>query len=472
MPKFFQDEVRDGVIKDKGQFLAKAKTLIVQNIQSRTIFTRGDLGRFVSVHPNVDESLDYLVTLQALTETRHIEWFEEPDRGQFVPKAPANLNSVWDLTSTPPSGFVSDRQVYPIAGSQQIFSCPICSGAGKVTEVCLSCNGSGRKVCNQCAGQGVVSCSSCGGSGKKVCSQCLGQRTIACSSCKGTGSTVSFGRLEGCFRCNGTGKEICSYCNGRGGERCLSCNGNGKNVCSFCRGKGGGVCFQCEGTGRVIITCSKCAGVGRLRRYQAVVCVFKPHEFNEVVSRWSLPVKLMKAAEASDVWQTSLNPNSPPDASRYPSEVQKSVNSLANQMKGLEGGDTRLVRNQMTVKTVPVAHIIFRLHGVVGNAWLLGKDFGRVYLPKVPFTFETWLRLKDWVSVGLAILSTMGFIGFLLLLHSAQTSPTSDVTIWLLISSCAVWVVSGLILLVRRIIAGLFLFAVTIVYLASLLAQK
>lgn len=180
----------------------------------------------------------------------------------------------------------------------------------------------------------------------------------------------------------------------------------------------------------------------------------------------------MKAAEASDVWQTSLNPNSLPNVSRYPSEVQKSVNSLANQMMGLEGGDTRLVRNQMTVKTVPVAHIFFRLHGVSGEAWLLGKDFEQVYLPKVPFTFGTWLRLKDWVSVGLAILSTMGFIGFTILLRSAQTSPLSEVTIWLLISSGAVWVVSGLILLIRRIIAGLFLFAVTITYLASLLTER
>lgn len=460
------------MIKDKGQFLSKAKALIVQNIQNRTIFTRGDLGRFISIHPNVEESLDYLVTLQTLTETRHIDWFEEPDRGQFIPKAPANLKSVWDLTSTPPSGFVSDRQVYPIAGTQQVLSCPVCSGAGQVTGVCSSCNGGGRIVCSQCAGQGVVSCSSCGGTGRKVCSQCRGQGNMTCSSCNGTGVT-SFGR---CSRCNGTGKEICWFCRGSGGDRCFNCDGNGRKVCWSCGGKGGKVCFQCEGTGKVIVTCSKCAGVGRLRRYQAVVCVFKPHEFNEVVSRWGLPIKPMKAAEASDVWQTSLNIKSPPDLSRYPSEVQRAINSLANQMVALEGaeknGETRLVRNQLTVKIVPVAHITFRLHGVVGDAWLLGKDFGQVYLPKVPFTFETWLRLKDWVSVGLAILSTIGFIGFILLLRSAQTFPTSDVTIWLLISSCVIWFVSGLILLVRRIIAGLLLFAITITYLASLLSQR
>ncbi|MFN3422572.1 MAG: hypothetical protein ACK40X_12705, partial [Armatimonadota bacterium] len=381
------------MIKDKGQFLAKAKTLIAQNIQSRTLFTRGDLDRFIGIDPNVEESLDYLVTLQALTETRYIEWFEEPDRGRFIPKAPANLNSVWDLTSNPPTGFVSDKQVYPIAGSLQVLSCPICSGAGELTKVCSSCNGSGRRVCIRCGGQGAVFCSSCGGSGRKggmeICNWCAGQGNRVCSSCSGTGVT-SFGR---CFRCNGSGRETCSSCGGKGGDVCLSCNGNGRKVCSSCGGKGEEVCFLCTGTGKVIVTCSKCAGVGRLRRYQGVVCVFKPHEFNEVVSRWVLPIKPMKAASASDVWQTSLDINSPPDTSRYPSEVQRAINSLANQMMGLKDGKTQLVRNQLTVKAVPVARIFFRLHGVIGDACLLGKDFEQVYLPKVPFTFKTWLRL-------------------------------------------------------------------------------
>ncbi|MCS7187498.1 MAG: hypothetical protein RMK89_11170, partial [Armatimonadota bacterium] len=89
------------MIKDKGRFFAKAKALIVQNIQNRTIFTRVDLSRFLSLDPKVEESTDYLVTLQTLTEQRYIDWFEEPDRGRFIPRAPANLNSVWDIASIP-----------------------------------------------------------------------------------------------------------------------------------------------------------------------------------------------------------------------------------------------------------------------------------------------------------------------------------------------------------------------------------
>ncbi|MEZ8220397.1 hypothetical protein GG496_000564 [Candidatus Fervidibacteria bacterium JGI MDM2 JNZ-1-D12] len=413
------------VIKDKGQFLAKAKALIAQNIQGRTFFTRGDLIRFISLDPNVEESVDHLVTLQTLTERRYIDWFEEPDRGRFHPKAPANLNSVWDIASTPPSSFVSDTQIYPIAGSQQVFPCSICSGTGELTVACRPCEGSGRRICYRCSGTG----------------------SEVCSSCNGSGTRVGFNdRLERCSSCDGSGRRICYSCNGRGGE-----------VCDFCRG-----------TGRVIERCSRCDGVGRLIRYQAVVCEFKPHEFTEVVSRWGLPLKEMKAAEASSTWQTNIQPSLPLSFSQFPQEVQGAINLVANQAKGLEVGDTRLIRTQLSVKAVPVAHVSFRLHGVPGDAWFLGKDFQRVFIPKVPFTFETWLRLKDWISVGLAILSLLGFVGF------ALTAPTiylygSDNMFWLLLFCCAIWVISGVILLVRRLIAGLILFAVTISILAALI---
>ncbi|MCX7643271.1 MAG: hypothetical protein N2116_05650 [Armatimonadetes bacterium] len=413
--------------KDKGQFLAKAKTLIVQNIQNRTVFTRGDLSRFLSLDPKVEESIDYLVTLQTLTEQRYIDWFEEPDRGRFIPGAPANLNSVWDIASTPPAGFVSDTQIYPIAGSQQVFACPVCSGSGSLTVACYSCAGSGRRVCSHCSGAGMEICRDCNGSGVR---------------------TGFNNRLESCTWCKGSGRKICYSCDGKGGE----------------------VCGVCGGTGRVIERCSKCAGIGRLIRYQAVVCVFKPHEFNEVVSQWNLPLKEFKAAEASNTRQTFIQPSSPSVFGQIPPKVQNAINFLASQAKGLEVGDTRLVRTQLTVKEVPVARISFRLYGVFGDAWFLGKDFQRVYLPKVPLTFETWLKLKDWVSVGLTVLSLIGFVAFTQLIR--QEVYNSAVMVWFLIASCAAWVVSGLVLIVRRFIAGLVLFAITITALAAMIAYQ
>jgi len=406
-----------------GRLLNKAQNLIAQAIQNRTFFTRADLANLLSLDPNVQTGHDYLVTVQTLTERRYFDWFEHPDLGRFVPKAPANLNSVWDITSTPPSGFVAERQIYPIAGSQQVFACPVCGGGGRIVRVCYSCNGGGVKVCRYCSGIGSKVCDSCNGSGTRIG---FGNKLERCSSCDGSGRRV-------CYSCNGTGREVCS---------------------------------SCDGTGRITHLCYKCVGVGRLIRYQAVVCEFKPHEFNEVISPWNLPVREMKAAEASDTFQTHLNPSLPPTFSQFPTEVQSAINSLVSQVKGLEGGDTQLVRTQLTVKVVPVAHVSFRLYGVPGEAWLLGKSFERVYLPKVPITFGTWFKLKDWVSIGLMILSFLSFLGFLYLFQQQQPFDSSTM-VWLLVFAVG-WVATGLVLLVRRLLAGLFLFALTIGFLAKM----
>jgi len=70
------------MLKDKGQFLAKAKSMIVQNIQKRTVFTRADLNRLISLSPHVDLNPCFLITLQALTETRYIDILEAPNMGE------------------------------------------------------------------------------------------------------------------------------------------------------------------------------------------------------------------------------------------------------------------------------------------------------------------------------------------------------------------------------------------------------
>ena len=141
----------------------------------------------------------------------------------------------------------------------------------------------------------------------------------------------------------------------------------------------------------------------------------------------------------------------------------------------LQSGDTRLARSVLSIKAVPVVRIGFRLYGVPGDAWLLGKDFERIYLPKVPLTFETWVKLKDWVSVGLTVGCLLGFLVFALFVLSLIRSPyPTSAHVFGLLASGSVWAVCGLILLARRLIAGLAVFAVIITSLACLiyLAQK
>jgi hypothetical protein len=82
------------MIKDKGQFLAKAKSMIVQDIQRRTVLTRADLNRLISLSPQIDLNPCFLITLQALTETRRIDTLVVPNRGK-LPTYPRGLLLVW-----------------------------------------------------------------------------------------------------------------------------------------------------------------------------------------------------------------------------------------------------------------------------------------------------------------------------------------------------------------------------------------
>jgi len=183
-----------------------------------------------------------------------------------------------------------------------------------------------------------------------------------------------------------------------------------------------------------------------------------------------LPLKELKSAEASQVWEMPVDVNSPLRLQGHPVEVQNAANSLVQQVAGLQSGETRLVRSVLNIKAVPVAHISFRLHGVHGDAWLLGKDFQRLYLPKVPLTFETWVQLKDWFSVGLTFGCFLCFSLFALIILSLIQSPYAATAahIFGLILTGSGWVICGIILLARRLIAGLTVFAITIASLAYL----
>ena len=158
------------------------------------------------------------------------------------------------------------------------------------------------------------------------------------------------------------------------------------------------------------------------------------------------------------VFEAAVSPQIIPQLSKFPKEVQGEVKGLVGEMKELVGGDTRLIRNLLTIKTIPAACVTFRILGVEGNAWLLGKDFERLYLPKVPLTFDSWVKLKDWFSVAFATLSLLGF-GLLRL--GIHFHSLGDVPVFLLFLGGGLWAVSGLVLFVRRPIAGLVLFALT-----------
>ena len=382
------------MIKDKSYFLAKARSMIVQDIQRRTAFTRADLNRLINLSPQIDLSPCFLITLQALTETRQIDTLVVPNRGKLPTYPKEALNNIWFINSNPPSSFASDTQIFPIEGTQKVSTCSSCNGEGKISRICWSCNGSGSKVCSNCAGSGYIVEEEYVGSGRTA-----------------------------------VRREICSYCGGKGKE----------------------VCFTCSGNGRVIEICSTCDGVGSLISFRAVICNFKPYNWGRMVSQWDLPFELLQSMKEESVFEAEISPQVLPQLSKFPKEVQEEVKGLVGEMQGLVGSDTRLVRNLLTIKTIPAACVTFRILGNEGNAWLLGKDFEGLYLPKVPLTFHSWVKLKDWFSFGLWASSLLGLVIFCL---GILRHPLGGVSVPLLFIGGGLWAVSNLVLLVRRPIAG------------------
>ena len=224
-------------------------------------------------------SLRPMFTLKVDTqyESRWKADFNEPYRGtagHYVPDKPA-----WDLNlCAAPDTLTNVTHKHVIQDTEQIYTCPTCSGSGKVT-------------CGTCGGDGRVTCTSCGGRGTTDCSSCKGKGSSHCYSCSGSGR-VSRTRQETRYRGNVTElvtiRETlsCSSCGGQGRRICTSCNGRGSFTCSICGGRGRVTCSKCGGDGRV--TCHTCAGQKRMISYRAVMQEFSYSHNTNYVSDTSM----------------------------------------------------------------------------------------------------------------------------------------------------------------------------------------
>ena len=219
----------------------------------------------------------YTLKVDTQYERRWKDDFDVPYRGKaghYVPDKP-----VWNLNlCAAPSTLTDVTHKHVIQDSEQIYTCPTCSGRGKVT-------------CSNCGGDGTVTCSSCNGRGKTTCSSCGGKGSNRCYSCNGSG-TAKRQRQETHYRGNITELVTihetipCSSCGGRGSKTCTSCRGRGSFTCSRCNGNGEVKCSKCGGDGRV--TCHTCAGQSRMIRYRAVMQEFSFNHNTQYVSDTSM----------------------------------------------------------------------------------------------------------------------------------------------------------------------------------------
>ncbi len=86
----------------------------------------------------------------------------------------------------------------------RIDTCGLCHGKGVSTQSCKKCSGSGKVICYQCKGTGVIGSSTEMGNSKfNSCHVCHGDGSLICTICKGEKSVV-----DKCPKCEGTGKII------------------------------------------------------------------------------------------------------------------------------------------------------------------------------------------------------------------------------------------------------------------------
>lgn len=89
-------------------------------------------------------------------------------------------------------------------GVAEVDSCDLCHGEGQVLQDCHKCSASGRFLCYQCKGTGMLSLSTEIGNPKfHKCHICEGVGTLQCNLCKGQKRVV-----DKCVKCKGTGKIL------------------------------------------------------------------------------------------------------------------------------------------------------------------------------------------------------------------------------------------------------------------------
>ncbi|XP_076579520.1 protein SSUH2 homolog isoform X2 [Chaetodon auriga] len=129
----------------------------------------------------------YRYRLETFTESRSMEWSQEPYRGQSVDARTQPPPGRWDIPARTPSFFVDDRQIIKVPHTSSVKSCHICVGVGR--KPCTTCAGAGNKVCRFCNGFGYcpgrVPCHYCNGGGRQNCSHCYGQGSNLCGTCGG-----------------------------------------------------------------------------------------------------------------------------------------------------------------------------------------------------------------------------------------------------------------------------------------------
>jgi hypothetical protein len=322
-----------------------------------TRWLRRDLAKKLDIE-SFERSGSFHTVFRSFTETRdtaraHVAYrggpVDGPEHGQ--PPQP------WDIPVAVPGKFIDRDHHEPVPHTD-------------VVKTCHGCNGNGQITCSRCSGGGRVSCSNCGGDGR------VNQtRTVTRTNPQGQSETYTESYTESCGTCSGSGRVTCS---------------------------------DCAGSGR--ITCPTCDGATRVKHYLQLHVGWKTQVSDHVVEKTDLPDDLVTGAIGICIHSEEddrLEPMIGSGGGRGPyreggGRVNAEVNEAANrliQSHRFPGG-TKLLRQALVVRAVPVYEARYRWGKEVRRFWVYGTD-EQVHAPGYPLSILR-IGLAAGIPAGLA----------------------------------------------------------------------
>jgi len=271
----------------------------------------------------------YRVRLLSETEQRSVSTVAEPYRGGPIDDRGGPQNP--DQVAVPPAPPRFQTATYraPLAHSESV-------------AVCSDCRGSGATNCIHCGGMGWSTCPVCGGSGVRTETRINTQMQS-----DGTMRTVP--------------ETVTAPC---------GCNA-GRTMCLFC-----------STSGRV--TCSRCSGVGRLKRHDELTVAYRPQEVTRIVHSTSLPDWLLAGTRGEPVLDVE-SPRFDGVPPLTPEPLLAAITEVIATARA-ESGATVLYQ-RLIAERIPVLRVRYAIRGPSkkrpGDLWIYGSPM-EVFAPDVP----------------------------------------------------------------------------------------
>ncbi len=358
----------------------------INNIKNHNLNNIGDNILISSVYYKPT----YNIGLLTRYEKRILQYTSLPYKNQEIAKQEiTSLAQVprWDYELTKVTDVLPKSKIWKISGSEEVATCPTCSGKKKIK--CPDCQ-NGKISCHVCHGKGSLTCTSCNGSGHRQCTSCGGRGYTESRSTKTRNKYSSYGemRVESYTE---TTRNNCRSCNGTGRISCSACDASGHTKCSYCGGTGSLQCTTCHGSS--YITCTTCAGLGQVMKFIQMENSFEDKyniyskTYSDLATNFPDLSNLCRNASGFSRFDESGTSFSKDFLSEYP-YLSQGYNKLYNEKFPLLDqykDGIRIIKQRLQVFEIPVYEVKYQFEGENYVMLVYGGKL-QVYAPVSPLS--------------------------------------------------------------------------------------